>query len=311
VSLRLLALVLAPLLVLTACGSDDSDQDGASSSGDVTVTGDFGQAPKVEFGDEVKPDKITTEVLSEGDGEEITAGTDVSVNVWLGNGTTKEATYNTYETGTPEKLTAPDKSDDTSLFGQALLGRKMGSRVLVTATAQQAFGDAGNPALGIGNADSVVMVLDLMGKYEAPKPPKATDVPASKMPQLVLKKGKPTGFDFAGIAKPKTDAKLMRTVLEKGSGKKVTTDMTVKVNYLGTVYQGKKPFDESYTKDAVEFPLTGVVPGWTGGLNGVTVGSRVLLAIPPALGYGDQEQAAIPANSTLYFVVDVIEAKKP
>ena len=39
------------------------------------------------------------------------------------------------------------------------------------------------------------------------------------------------------------------------------------------------------------------------------VGSRVLLAIPPALGYGEQEQANIPANSTLYFVVDIISAK--
>lgn len=311
VPLRLLALLLAPLLVfLTACGSDSSDDEKSSKAGSVTVSGDFGKEPGVEFGGELKPEKITTEVLVEGDGEEIKPGTDVSVNVWLGNGSTQEGTYNTYETGTPEKLTAPEKADDTSLFGQALVGRKMGSRILVTASAADAFGEAGNPQLGIGNGDSVVMVLDLMGEYEPPKPPKATDVPASKQPKLVEKKGNPTGFDFSGIAKPKTDGTLLRTVLKEGKGKKVTTDMTVKVNYLGAVYQGKKPFDESYSREPVEFPLTGVVSGWTGGLNGVKVGSRVLLSIPPALGYGEQEQAGIPANSTLYFVVDVISAKK-
>ncbi len=54
-----------------------------------------------------------------------------------------------------------------------------------------------------------------------------------------------------------------------------------------------------------------MVKGWTYGLTGVKVGSRVVLEIPPVLGYGGQAQSAIPANSTLYFVVDVISATKP
>ena len=57
--------------------------------------------------------------------------------------------------------------------------------------------------------------------------------------------------------------------------------------------------------------LGDVVKGWTYGLTGVKVGSRVMLQIPPLLGYGAQEQANIPANSTLYFVVDVLSATKP
>nr|WP_246415950.1 FKBP-type peptidyl-prolyl cis-trans isomerase [Nocardioides luti] len=85
--------------------------------------------------------------------------------------------------------------------------------------------------------------------------------------------------------------------------------MTVTANYLGQVYGAKKPFDESYSKKPVPFSLAQVVQGWTAGLTGVKVGSRVLLQIPPGLGYGAQEQANIPANSTLYFVVDIISAK--
>ena len=57
------------------------------------------------------------------------------------------------------------------------------------------------------------------------------------------------------------------------------------------------------------FALNSVVKGWTYGLTGVKVGSRVLLQIPPELGYGAQAQSAIPANSTLYFVIDIKSAK--
>ena len=140
-------------------------------------------------------------------------------------------------------------------------------------------------------------------------PPKAVDVPASKVPGLVLKKGEPVALDFKGQPKPKADGDLLRSIVKEGKGKTVTSDMTVTANYLGQVYGAKKPFDESYSKKPVPFSLTGVVQGWTLGLSGVKVGSRVLLQIPPDLGYGAQAQANIPANSTLYFVVDIISAK--
>jgi len=85
--------------------------------------------------------------------------------------------------------------------------------------------------------------------------------------------------------------------------------MTVTANYLGQVYDGDKPFDESYSQKPVPFALSQVVQGWTYGLSGLKVGTRVLLQIPPDLGYGGQEQENIPANSTLYFIVDIISAK--
>jgi peptidylprolyl isomerase len=100
-----------------------------------------------------------------------------------------------------------------------------------------------------------------------------------------------------------------RHVVKEGDGETVTSDMTVEADYLGMVYKGKKPFDESFSAEPAEFALNQVVPGWTYGLSGVKVGSRVLLAIPPRLGYGEQEQEDIPANSTLYFVVDIVSAK--
>nr|WP_281365592.1 FKBP-type peptidyl-prolyl cis-trans isomerase [Nocardioides panzhihuensis] len=165
--------------------------------------------------------------------------------------------------------------------------------------------------MGIGNHDTLLVVVDVV-KAAADKTPH--DVDASELPKVVEKNGKPTGFDFTGIAKPKSDDVLKRAIVTEGDGEEITTDQTVTANYLGMTYGAKKPFDESFSKEAVPFALNQVVPGWTNGLEGVKVGSRVLLQIPPELGYGAEEKPGqggtpgIPANSTLYFVIDVIKA---
>jgi peptidylprolyl isomerase len=308
-------LLLVPLLLastLAACGDDDGssgkDSEDAKGLHGIAISGELGSEPEVEWNGELEADSVEeteTSVVIEGDGDEIASGDQVSANLWIGNGTTEETSYSTYdEGGKPETVTASD--DLSPVFKDAILGQKIGSRVAVTASAEEAFGEAGNPNLGIGNKDTVLIIVDIMELYTPPKP---TDVPAAEMPAVVEENGAPVGFDFTGVPMPKEDGKLKRTILEEGDGDEVTAAMTLKVNYLGSVYKGKKPFDESYSGEPAEFALTGVIQGWTYGLEGVKVGSRVLLAIPPALGYGaDSSNAAIPPNSTLYFVVDVISA---
>lgn len=296
---------------LAACGDDDGSSGNDSGSGTlhgITISGDLGSEPEVEWAGELNPDdvdEVETEVVIEGDGDELAEGDQVSANLWIGNGTTQETSYTTYEEGgAPETITA--SADLSPVFKDAVLGQKVGSRVAVVATAEEAFGPTGNPSIGIGNKDTVLVIVDLMEKYVPPTP---TEVPASEMPSIVEEDGKPVGLDFTGIPMPKEDGKLKRTVLEEGDGDEVTADMTLKVNYLGAVYKGEKPFDESFSGEPAEFALTGVIDGWEYGLTGVKVGSRVLLAIPPALGYGaDDTNPDIPPNSTLYFVVDVISA---
>lgn len=312
--LRRLPLLLIPALLassLVACGDDDGssgNDSGDSGLHGIVISGDLGSEPEVEWNGELEADAVEeteTTVVIEGDGDEIAEGDQVSANLWIGNGTTQEAAYSTYdEGGQPETVTASE--DLSPVFKDAIMGQTIGSRVAVTASAEEAFGEAGNPNLGIGNKDTVLIIVDIMELYT---PPTATDVPASEMPAVVEEKGEPVGFDFTGIPMPKEDGKLKRTIVTEGDGDEVTSDMTLKVNYLGSVYKGEKPFDESFSKEPAEFALTSVIQGWTYGLTGVKVGSRVLLAIPPALGYGaDDSNPDIPPNSTLYFVVDVISA---
>ena len=309
------AAAVVPILLvlgLAGCGSEDgSDTDAITGAKTlegfdaVSVSGDLGSKPEVDWKGVLEAGKTETKVLVEGDGEKIEDGDQVEVNVWIGNGFTQEEAYSTYaKDGKPETFTVGDEL--SPVFKDALLGQTIGSRVAVAASSSEVFGETGNPEMGIGNEDGVLIVLDLMQMYQPPKP---KDVAPSKLPKVVEEKGEPTALDFAGVAKPAVDGDLLRAVVTEGKGKAVTTDMTLTVDYLGMVYKGEAPFDESYSKEPAEFALTGVVQGWTYGLEGVKVGSRVLLQIPPDLGYGAQEQESIPANSTLYFVVDIVAAK--
>ncbi|WKN50529.1 FKBP-type peptidyl-prolyl cis-trans isomerase [Nocardioides sp. Arc9.136] len=309
--LRRPALVLLPALLaasLTACGDDEGE---GTTSGDrerldaVSVSGDVGEQPKVEWKGRMSADDIETETLVEGDGEELEDGDQVVTNIWIGNGFTQEKSYSTYDDKQPQTLTVGD--DLAPIFADVLDGQKLGSRVAVTASADEAFGEAGNPGLNIANKDSVLVLVDLVEEYVPPKP---KDVGAGQVPRIVFgAKGDPVRLDFKGLPKPDAEGDLLRHVVREGKGKTLTEDSTVKADYLGMVYGGGKPFDESFSKQPAEFSLQQVVQGWTLGLSGLKVGSRVLLSIPPDLGYGDQEQPGIPAGSTLYFVVDIVSAK--
>lgn len=97
-------------------------------------------------------------------------------------------------------------------------------------------------------------------------------------------------------------------VVVEGEGDQVESGDLLVVDYAGQLWDGGEEFDSSWSRgEPASFPIgvSGVIEGWDTGLVGQQVGSRVLLVIPPALAYGDQESEAIPANSTLVFVVDI------
>jgi FKBP-type peptidyl-prolyl cis-trans isomerase len=96
-----------------------------------------------------------------------------------------------------------------------------------------------------------------------------------------------------------------------GSGKQVKSGDNIVINYLGTLADGTK-FDSSYDRgEPFETRIgTGqVIKGWDLGVVGMKVGGKRKLTIPPSLGYGDQAQGPIPANSTLIFEVELVDIK--
>jgi len=102
---------------------------------------------------------------------------------------------------------------------------------------------------------------------------------------------------------------LLKNDIVVGDGAEAKQGDTLKFQYVGALYNNGKEFDASWDRNQpFEFPLGGgqVIKGWDEGVEGMKVGGRRVLVIPPDLGYGAQgSPPTIPANSTLVFVVDL------
>jgi peptidylprolyl isomerase len=320
------ALCAALLLpALAACGSEASSDAGDSGSAsessagastgeldEVSFTGDVGKSLKATWHSAVEaPTATTVTTLVHGDGDPVEDGDTVSTYLWVGNGSTKKDVYSDYDNGSAEPI--PNNGQIGAVFSKLLSGATYGSRVVAVTTAKELFGQSvESNQLGIGAEDTVVLVADLVEKQEespAPTDDAVHDVSPDTQPSIVEKDGKPTGLDFSGIDEPELDTPVQRVVLKEGTGAAVKATDTVKINYLGATYDAKQPFDESYSGQPLTSALSGLIQGWSIGLTGVKVGSRVLIQIPPAYGYGAQGSGAIPGNATLWFVIDVLEAE--
>lgn len=310
-SSRRLRLAALPVLLFSvgACGADAVSEAGAPAEGldAVTIEGEVGTAPEVTWSSRMTAETTESETLVTGDGEAVVEGASALVQYWIGNGYAQEQAVDSYADGGAELFTLNDELNP--VFADALTGATGGSRIAVTAPATEAFGETGNPALGIGNEDSVLIVLDVVSPV-ADAPSGAPAPAPGWMPALTLTDGEPSGFDFAGVPEPV--GTFRKATLLAGEGERVRKDMTVAVRYLGQVYGGAAPFDGNFTGEPTTFSIGvgQVIEGWDKQVVGSTVGSRIVIEVPPALGYGEtgNEQAGIAGTDTLFFVIDVLAA---
>ncbi|MDD2925579.1 FKBP-type peptidyl-prolyl cis-trans isomerase [Rhodoferax sp.] len=104
-----------------------------------------------------------------------------------------------------------------------------------------------------------------------------------------------------------TASGLIYRTLKEGSGASPKASDKVKVNYRGTFPDGKE-FDSSYKRNqAIEFPLNGVIPCWTEGVQRMKVGGKAKLTCPASIAYGERGAGGvIPPNATLLFEVELL-----
>ena len=154
------------------------------------------------------------------------------------------------------------------------------------------------------------------------------DIQASKAMELDPDETNPTLFAMApesnqadasalggamSADKPQVTASGLRiTDLEVGTGAEASSGQTVVVHYRGTLEDGSQ-FDASYDRGTpFSFPLGAgrVIKGWDEGVQGMKVGGKRKLVIPPELGYGARGAGGvIPPNATLIFEVELLEVK--
>jgi FKBP-type peptidyl-prolyl cis-trans isomerase FklB len=103
---------------------------------------------------------------------------------------------------------------------------------------------------------------------------------------------------------------LQYKIIKEGTGATPTADDKVKTHYRGTLIDGTE-FDSSYKRNQpAEFPVKGVIKGWTEALQLMKVGAKWELYIPPDLAYGERGRPSIPPNSVLIFEIELLEIVK-
>ncbi|OMI37129.1 FK-506 binding protein, peptidyl-prolyl cis-trans isomerase [Streptomyces sparsogenes DSM 40356] len=272
----------------------------------ITGGKEFGQKPKVAKGSGQPRSSLQVETVIKGDGAEVAKGDYLQVH-YLGQiWNTAKVFDNSYDRGKPA-LFQIGVGQVIPGWDKGLVGKRVGSRVELAVPPSEGYGAQGQPQAGIKGTDTLVFVVDIVDTFNGKSSAKGRTVAQTDiaLPKVGTNTdGKAPTIDVPEKSAPK---KLVSAYVIEGDGPKVKATDSVLVQYKGVLWDGGKEFDSTYKKGQLaQFSLQQVVKGWAQGLTGKKAGSRVLVVIPPDLGYGKQAQQGIPANSTLVFSVDIL-----
>ena len=300
------ATALALCAGLSACSSSSDDPKSASDTmSGVSAKGTPGSKPEISFDTPLKVENQSHQVIQKGDGDVIQDGDRVCTRSVAIDSKTGKEINSTWDEEKPECSIVIDKTSIPAYY-DVFRGQKINTTIAIGIDDQQESSQSGSSKDSQGS--SYIMALTFVSKTKDLKRAegeKVKDIPAD-LPKISLSN---TGKPSLDLNNYKPTNTLVSQTLIKGKGAKVGEHQTVSANYTGWLASDGKQFDSSWDRgQASDFSLDQVVKGWQQGLAGQTVGSQVLVIVPPDLGYGDQEKSGIPANSTLIFVVDILAA---
>ncbi len=280
---RLAAPAVILVLALAACVQEPEEGP------QVRLLGDEDGVPVLEYEVPLLDAERSLEVVWEGTGPVLREGDPVLLDFYSESGTDASVIGETY-TAEPRayRLTRADLGED---LVEALAGRHVGSRLLQVIPP------------GPDQPDPVIAVMDLRPTRASGEPVE----PRADLPVVTLADDGAPAVEVPAAAPP-TD--LVIQPLLRGTGPQVAPGQVVTVQYRGVRWSDGTAFESTWEEDGLPaaFPIGvgSVIAGWDAGLVEQTVGSQVLLVVPPELGYGGTANAL--ADETLVFVIDILAA---
>jgi len=316
----LLTVAIATSLLLAGCSADPGPaadptasptQDTASPTAAeptdadiaalaaVVVEGPLGALPTVTFDLPFTTSAPVARLDVEGTGAVLEDGQSMTIQYAAFSGDDGSVLGSTWEDGSTQALTVGDDRMTTAL-NDVLKDQRVGARILfaVPGTAATETAEAQAPQ---------VIVLEVTAAQDIPDRASGQAVePPAGLPVVTLAdNGEPSITIPADAQKP---TELVVQTLIKGEGPVITAGQNITVQYNGWLWDGTL-FDSSWQSGqpmATPIGAGQLIPGWDEGLVGQTIGSQVLLVIPPAMGYGPDGYNEIPGDATLIFVIDLL-----
>ncbi|HTA07565.1 MAG TPA: FKBP-type peptidyl-prolyl cis-trans isomerase [Streptosporangiaceae bacterium] len=311
---RFAAALLVPLAACAALAGCSSSGSPASANATVQVSGSFDKTPTVTIPAQKASTNLVVSTPVKGTGAVLKTGNSALANVaiYKWSGTKHSLVESTFGSGPqviPSQLGLPGLTT-------ALKSARIGSRVVAVLPPKYGYGTAGQSQLQVTGTDTLVWVIDLLQQYAPTQSATGSQVSSGggTLPTVTATSGQ---APVITIPKNSPSSNLSVTTLIKGTGPKLAKGDTAVTQYVGVNYRTGKVFGSSWPSSQapagqlLSFPVGGsqVLAGLSTGLEGVTVGSRVMVVVPPALGYGPaggQASAGITKTDTLVFVIDVL-----
>lgn len=322
--------MVLPISLLTACGSGDEPDaaptsassasgsaSGSASAGagvatgvaDASVKGGFGVKPVVTVANKPAPSQLSEQVITSGTGATVAKGDTLVANysgqTWALKDGKAKVFDSSFDRGSPTAFVIGTGAVIPG-WDKTLVGKKLGTRVLLSIPPAEGYGSEGQSQAGITGTDTLVFVVDLIATYrpDASAPGTAVSKLPSGLPKITNVPAKaPKVISTAGV---KIGKKPTATLLVAGSGGKIDPAKTLVLQVVQTDAATGKNTQSTWGKAPQTVQARNVLTV-AGVLSGRNVGSRALIVVPaipakPAAG-GQQAQPASPAQLLLVDVV--------
>ncbi|MDN3355214.1 FKBP-type peptidyl-prolyl cis-trans isomerase [Actinomadura sp. DC4] len=292
---------LVLLVLLTACS-------GGGLPDGLKIAGDVGRQPTVTIPKSGPGGKLEVKTLHKGKGDQVVKGDLVAANYvgyrWKAGD--HKLIASSFDAGRPAMFPYGQLVPG---LNKALAGQRPGGRVMAVIPPGEGYGANGYAPLQVGGTDSMVFVVDVLGRYPNDASARGAAVAQSGgLPRVT------TGATPAmKIPSARPPAKLQVRTIVQGTGKPVQARQLVVYHDLGQIWRTGKVFESSRGRghpDSVVVGARQMLAGWDRAVVGKPVGSRVLVVVPPGQGYGKKGHAAsgIRSTDTLAFVIDILAA---